>query len=329
MENDAARAIASSLSDSLWRARVQKEALVSHDVAVTSLAQHASASLKSTLASADRRIVAAKGLDANVGSVLRLRLGADSMRAALIAGATPWVAAATAEDNPRTVTAYDSQGHTHTLDVDEVPTQPVYVVDIDAAKTVAAGLKVLNDDLKRQGLNSPAVARSKASAATPGFWTTRITQVRLSDDEESWIKGDAEIYTLVTGFGQNGQVRVDSVDMPYLDNENTTYQPDQILVNWANYKYNLADAVMMEDDGSTNYRELAKAIATALLTISDAGVYIPLANVVLDAMPDDWWTDNPDYVDSWYTLARSENGIRYGARGNGWMALEPYFVQQF
>ena len=44
--------------------------------------------------------------------------------------------------------------------------------------------------------------------------------------------------------------------------------------------------------------------------------------------PDDWWTDGPDYVDSWYTLARTDNGTRYGARGNGWMALEPYFVQE-
>jgi hypothetical protein len=86
---------------------------------------------------------------------------------------------------------------------------------------------------------------------------------------------------------------------------------------------------MMEDDGSTNYRDLAKAIATVLLTIADQGTYIPLVNAVLDAIPDDWWTDDPDYVDSWYTLAQSDNGARYGARGNGWMTVEPYFVQEF
>ncbi|WP_427168863.1 DUF3103 family protein (plasmid) [Streptomyces sp. C1-1] len=50
--------------------------------------------------------------------------------------------------------------------------------------------------------------------------------MELSDDEEPWIKGDAEIYTLVTGFGQDGKLRVDPVDMPYLDNERTVYRPN-------------------------------------------------------------------------------------------------------
>ncbi|MET8786780.1 DUF3103 family protein [Streptomyces sp. NPDC004589] len=335
-EDHAARAIAGSLTDSTWRARVKEAALGSREVAVTALADKAGGTLESDLAAADRRIAAAKGLDAGVGSLLRLRLGDGSMRAALAAGTTPWVAAATSDDDATTVTAYDSRGRAHTLDARTAPAHPVYVVDIDGSKALAAGLGVLNDELAHYGVDSAAPASrkasealSRASAAAGGFWTTRITSVELSDDEEPWIKGDAEIYTLVTGFGQDGTVRVDPVDMPYLDNDGTVYRPNQILVNWSLYKYNLADAVMMEDDGSTNYRDLAKAIATALLTIADQGTYIPLVNAVLDAIPDDWWTDDPDYVDSWYTLAQSDNGTRYGARGNGWMTVEPYFVQEF
>ncbi|MFF7214244.1 DUF3103 family protein [Streptomyces sp. NPDC008238] len=329
-EDQAARAIAGSLADASWRARVRHAALASDEVAVTELA---GPQLRSTLADADRRIAAAKGLGADVGSLLRLRLGDDSMRGALASGVTPWVAAASSDEDVRTVTAYDSRGRAHRLDARTAPTHPVYVVDIDGSKALAAGLDVLQGELDRQGLTSAAprsaAKSSSASAAGAGFWTTRITQVRLSDDEEPWVKGDAEIYTLVTGFGQDGVARVDPVDMPYLDNDGTTYSPNQILVNWSLYKYNLADAVMMEDDGSTNYRDLAKAIAGVLLTIADQGTYIPLVNAVLDAIPDDWWTDDPDYVDSWYTLAQSDNGTRYGARGNGWMTLQPYWVEQF
>ncbi|AGS73599.1 hypothetical protein B446_33995 [Streptomyces collinus Tu 365] len=33
--------------------------------------------------------------------------------------------------------------------------------------------------------------------------------------------------------------------MPYLDYDGTVYYPNQILVNWSHYKYNLADVVMM------------------------------------------------------------------------------------
>lgn len=50
-----------------------------------------------------------------------------------------------------------------------------------------------------------------------------------------------------------------------------------ILVNWSNYKYNLADVVMVEDDDGTNYRAPAQAITTALLTVTDQGAYIPRA----------------------------------------------------
>lgn len=326
-QDTAARTIAAALTDPAWRARVRQAALTSDEVAVTALADGA---LRTTLAAADRRIAAAKGLAPDVGPLLRLRLGDPSMRGALTGGTQPWVAAATSDDGP--VTAYDSRGRTHTLDAREAPARPVYVVDIDGSRALAAGLDVLHEELALRGVRSadpaPEPERARASAAAAGFWTTRVTAVSLSDDQEPWIKGDAEIYTLVTGFGHDGKVRVDPVDMPYLDNDGTVYRPQQILVNWLSYKYDLADAVMMEEDGSTNYRDLAKAIAAVLLTVTDQGAYVPLVNAVLDAIPDDWWTDDPDYVDSWYTLARTDNGTRHGARGNGWMTLEPYFVQQ-
>ncbi|MFF9279116.1 DUF3103 family protein [Streptomyces griseosporeus] len=343
-EDQAARAMAGSLTDPVWRTRVRTAALTSEEVDITTLAAQAGASraLRSAMTEADRRIATAKGLGAEVGPLLRLRLGDASMRGALAAGTTPWVAAATQDEDATTVTAYDSHGRTHTIDARKAPAHPVYVIDIDSSTALAAGLDVLTGELARYGVHSaePADAgprtgteqspgrRSPALAATGGFWTTRITAVELSDDEEPWIKGDAEIYTLVTGFGQDGKVRVDPVDMPYLDNDGTVYRPGQILVNWSSYKYDLADAVMMEEDGSTNYHDLAQAIATALLTIADQGAYIPLVNAVLDAVPADWWTDDPDYVDSWYTLARSDNGTRYGARGNGWMTVQPYYVPE-
>ncbi|WP_240136428.1 DUF3103 family protein [Streptomyces sp. MUM 178J] len=339
-KEQAARGLAGSLSDAAWRDHVRRAVLSSGEVAVTTLAEGADRQLQAKLTEADRRVAASKGLPAGVGSLLRLRLGTDSMRAALAAGATPWVAAAGSDDGARTATAYDSRGRAHALDTRTPPRHPVYVVDIDGAKALAAGIEVLKEQLGRYGLASsvkagpapsvvPDAPAASSSATGSGFWTTRITSVRLSDDEEPWIKGNAEIYTLVTGFGHDGKVRVDPVDMPYLDDDGVTYHPNQVLVNWSLYKYNLADAVMMEDDDGTNYRNLAKAIAAVLLTVVDQGAYIPLVSAVLDAMPDSWWTDDDDYVDSWYTLARSDSGVRKGARGNGTMTVQPYFVEQF
>ncbi|MFD4232358.1 DUF3103 family protein [Streptomyces sp. NPDC058545] len=330
IEDDVARSLAVSLADTGWRSQVRGAALSSAQVDVQALAARAATpsgrALIPAVREADRRIAAAKGLAASTGSLLRVRLGDASMREDLTGEAVPLVAAAPADDAAETITAYDSQGRAHTLDAREVPQRPVYVVDIDVSKALAAGLGVLRAEFAKHGVATP---RPQARQAAGGWWSTRVTSVELADDEEPWVKGDAEVYTLVTGFGLDGKVRVDTVDMPYLNSDGVVYYPNQILVNWSNYKYNLADAVMMEDDGDTNYQALAQALTTALLTITDQGAYIPLVNAVLSAIPTSWWTDDPDYVDSWYTLARSDSGRRNGAAGNGWMTVEPYFVEQF
>ncbi|MEU8826778.1 DUF3103 family protein [Streptomyces sp. NPDC048636] len=328
IEDSTARTLAASLGDATWRGQLRKAVLGGEEVDLQALSGRTAAPngkrLTSSLADADRKIAAAKGLGADTGSLLRLRLGDSSMRDDLEAGTAPLIAVASNDDRTGKVTAYDSQGVAHTLDARKAPDRPVYVLDIDESKALAAGMRVLRAEFTARGLATP---HADTSAAGEGFAATRITDVELSDDEEPWVKGDAEIYTLVTGFGQDGKVRVDPVEMPYLDEDGKVYHPNQILVNWSNYKYDLADAVMMEEDGSTNYRDLAKAIAGVLLTITDQGSYIPLVNAVLDAIPDDWWTDDPDYVESWYTLAKDAAGRRDGARGNGWMTLEPYQVQ--
>ncbi|MEU9129413.1 DUF3103 family protein [Kitasatospora sp. NPDC048540] len=339
VEQQVARTLALSLADAGWRTRVRTgTGAGAADLGPLAAGATAPAArqLAATVTAADRRIAAAKGLGADLGPLLRVQLADPSMRAALEAGAEPLVAAAVGDDHAKSVTAYDRTGRAHSLDTAALPAQPVYLVDIDSAKTMTAGLKVLSTELARKGLGSPAAAPAapkaqggQAAQAAAGWWATKVDAIEVSDDEEPWFKGGAEMFALVTGFGQDGTPRVDSVTMPYLDYDGTVYYPNQILVNWSNYKYNLADVVLMEDDGDTNYLALAQAIAAVLLTIADQGTYIPLVNAVLAAIPSSWWTDDPDYVDSWYTLAKNSSGRLNGAAANGWMSVSPYFVQQF
>jgi hypothetical protein len=202
----------------------------------------------------------------------------------------------------------------------------VYVVGVDGDKAVEAGMEVLERELAAAGISTAAAPTAGAAAAGTGYWTSRITSVSVADDKETWIKGDAEIFSIVSGFGLDGKVRVDTVTHPYLDDAGTTYHPNQILVDWSRYKYNLADVVMMEDDGDTDYSGLAKAIAAALLTIADLGAYIPLVDPVVDAVPSSFWTDDADFVDAWYTLARETTGTRVGAGGNGRFTFDRYWV---
>lgn len=334
IEDSTARAFAESLGEGSWRTQVRTAALASDQIDLRALTgrttTRAGSALEPAIATADRHIAEAKGLAADTGSLLRLRLAAPSMRGELASGTAPLVAAATTDDSAETITAYDSRGRAHTLDARRTPDRPVYVVDIDVSRAMTAGLRTLNKELTERGLSAPAqqAPTSPTRSAAAGFWTTKIDSVQLSSDEEPWVSGDAEVFSIVSGFGFDGKVRVDTVDMPYLDNDGTTYYPNQILVNWSSYKYNLADVVMMEDDGDTNYQALAKALADALLTITDLGTYIPLVNAILDAIPASWWTNDPDYVDSWYTLANTSTGRLNGARANGWLTVTPYFVTQ-
>ncbi|GLZ28380.1 hypothetical protein Lesp02_05700 [Lentzea sp. NBRC 105346] len=308
-----ARDLAAGLADTTTRARITNAVLTSP----THLADLGLAGpLATKIVTAERRLATAKGLPES--KLLTIRLGHEKMADQLRAGALPKIAAAPDDDRAVTFTAYGTDGRKQ-LPTAQVSDEPVLLVDVDVERAVTLGMNVL-----RQVLPAPAV-----SATAAGYWATKIARVRVSDVQEPWFKGDAEIFSLVTGFGLDGKVRVDTVTMPYLDEENTTYYPNQLLVHWNAYKYDLADVVMMEDDGDTNYRALAQAIATALLTIVDGGAYIPLVDAILGAIPDSWYTDDPDYVESWYTLAEQGSGVLNGASARGWIDTVPYFVREF
>ncbi|MFG2265419.1 DUF3103 family protein [Streptomyces sp. NPDC048720] len=340
IEDSTARSLALSLSDRSWRRQVSGALAEGGPVGLRELtdasATEAPAGLGADVAKADRRVAAAKGLGADAGALLRVSLAGKRPNGAALSRVEPLVASSPSDDDADVVVAYDSEGNAHDLAADRIPDRPVYLVGVDTDKATRAGLKVLEKELAAAGVPTPATTPAARRAephgfaapagAASGFWTTRVTAVTVADLEEPWFKGDAEIFDLVTGFGPDGKVRVDTVTMPYLDDTDTTYYPNQILVNWSLYKYDLADVVMMEDDGDTNYSSLAKALAAALLTIADQGAYVPLADAVIDAMPASWWTDDPDYVDSWYTLAKTTTGTRAGASANGRMTFDRYYV---
>ena len=271
------------------------------------------ASFARSVQAANQAVSVAKGLPGGV-SLLQVRLADPSMRISV----APLVAATPTDDEATALVGYDVAGQVVRIDAARVPARPVLLVEVDTAKALPLGIDVVEQRLG--GHNAAAVA------TTTGYWATKVDAVRLSDDEEPWFKGAAEIYSIVGGFGLDGTANVDIVQMPYLDDDGQDYYPGQILVDWSHFRYNAVDAVMMEEDDGTNYRALAQAIATALLTILDGVQYAPMVNAILEAIPDSWWTDDPDYVDSWYVLTRQTNERRTGARGNGTISFQPYFV---
>lgn len=64
------------------------------------------------------------------------------------------------------------------------------------------------------------------------------------------------------------KAELEIVDLPYLSQENHTYGPNQILIDWCDYRFGAANIVLYEHDDDTNYKDLATALAGAVAGIT-------------------------------------------------------------
>lgn len=158
------------------------------------------------------------------------------------------------------------------------------------------------------GRKAPAARTSQTgTAGTPqGKNVTRINSVQLlKSNEEPFWKGGAEAFAVVSGWDKNDKAFAEpTLQMPYLDWTGVDYHPNQNLIDWGHFGYDSADLVFLEEDDGTNYKDLTKAIVDALLTVTGYGTTgIPLANTIMDAIPDKWWTDDTDELDQVYSVS--------------------------
>lgn len=224
------------------------------------------------------------------------------------------------------VPAFYRGGEALALDPRRAPAAPVIVVG--TRRTSAKDVAEANSMLQRAGLqHAPALAAASIE-------TSRLDSIRLVDDEEPWISGAAEVYAVVSGVVGDNQPEVHIVDMPYLDNDGTTYAPRQIVIDWSGFQYRVANVQLFEHDDNTSYQQLVMVLVSA---IGEAGTLAghptimavtEIANRILAAIPASVFTNDDDYVDSFYTI---EQGHAYtglvGAARNATMTLVPFVVQ--
>lgn len=216
------------------------------------------------------------------------------------------------------------------LDVEQAPDVPVIVVETHGQYSMQNFIQELNTQL-----NVPTNLSLQSTMSSSGtVETTKLTKISLQDDEEPWIKGDAEIFTFVAGVFDNNQPAIKAVGLPYLDDEDTNYYPNQLIINWNDYRYNAVNFSMYEEDSETNYKQLSKVIVTAVGAIGSLAGFEPaiaiaeITNRIQDAMPDSWYTDDHDYVDTCYTLVKGESlNDHWCARGNARISTRPFTLR--
>jgi Protein of unknown function (DUF3103) len=228
------------------------------------------------------------------------------------------------------IPAYVIGGAPVSLDPLRAPEQPVLVVETHGRLTMRQNIEQANAVLQQAGLQR---LPSKSGVSNANIQTTQLTSIRLADDQEPWISGAAEIYAVVSGVIGSNDPQMFIVDMPYLDHDNTTYSPNQIIVNWSGFQYQVANIQLFEHDDNTNYQQLVQAIISAVGAAGSLAGYpvvqaiTEIANRIIAAIPASVFTNDDDYVESFYTIeqTRTYTGL-VGAGNNSTISIRPFTV---
>ncbi len=238
------------------------------------------------------------------------------------------------------IEAYTLDGELVYLDVKNTPDVPVLVIETKGYETLKAEVDYMNKQLQISGLQNNRFETAKmdlnpSSKSNAGLETTKLDRIKLNDDEEPWISGAAEIYAITSGIKNAGnEAEIKIIPMYYLDHEGTTYYPNQIMLFWEDYKYQAANIQLFEKDDNHNYKELVNVIVNGVFQIIGTVSGQPWVNVlgqvagaILQAMPDQWYTNSDDYVDSFYTIQKNTTYTNHrGARNNATVNLSPLFI---
>jgi hypothetical protein len=290
-----------------------------------------------TLRGTDRMVRQSKAIAGETDGVMDMRLHMPKKFAGKVDWKNLLVAypPANKKDEYAPVEAFDRNGKSYQLDGRVAPSMPVLIVGINRSEAQRAGVALMNKHLQSAGMQGRPMAKPAMSTAMAGSVdTTRLDRIRLSNDQEPWISGAAEIFAVVSGVQPDqAKATLTVVDLPYLDHDGTDYTPNQILVFWSEYRYGAANVQLFEHDDNTNYQQLAVALSQGVTAI--LGAFAPtyavigqVATAILQAMPAGWFANDDDYVDSFYTL---EKGRVYtslpGAGRNATISLSPYALQ--
>ncbi|MGB3181594.1 MAG: DUF3103 family protein [Cyclobacteriaceae bacterium] len=236
------------------------------------------------------------------------------------------------------VKAYTLDNKVVYLDAMETPDVPVLVVETYGYQAFEREVELMNQELQRQGLQSPGTTdyrKKNEIAQSSGLETTKLTNIRLNDDQEPWVSGSAEIYAITSGIrNSSNEAEVAVIPMYYLDKDGTTYYPNQIMLFWDDYAYQAANIQLYEKDGGHNYQDMVSILVSGIADIAGtlSGQYWvnalgKIASAIVEVVPSSFWTNDDDYVDSFYTIEKNRYYTNYyGAGANARVSLVPYVI---
>lgn len=322
---------------------------------LTDLHAPASAQAVEHLRDLERQAIELRGLTGALDALIDVRVHGVEENDPMPAIADFWTGTLSRDpvSGAKQVVAFDTTGAEHRFPAEAMPSQPMLIVESDSDAALRAGVKVMNETMRRNGMQTEKRAtRSRGTVsvgsidAVPGGKAEQLTilkKIWLDNDHEPNTAGDAEIFAIVSGIGPDGKPQIMTKDMPWLDHDKRWYSPGMDLINWSDYSSGYVNVQLFEEDGSTNFKELALRVTEAvgdlsLLIAPEAPPTLIITGVtkigqeILKAMPSDWFQNKADYVDSYYVIERggdygTDDEPLRGARGQSKMILKPYKVK--
>jgi hypothetical protein len=316
---------------------------------LTDIQTPASAQTIGRLRDLERKVIELRGLTGALDALIDVRVHGVAAGASLPSAAEFWTGTVTRDplSGAKQVVAFDPSGKERRFPLDDLPAVPMLLVESDSSAAVQAGVGVMNETLRRSGIQGQVRPRSGARLNSVGGGKaeqlTLLKSIYLDNDHEPDTAGDADIFAIVSGIGPDGKAQVLTRDMPWLDHDKRWYTPGMDLINWTDYGTNYVNVQLFEDDGDTNFKDIAQAV---IGSVGDLSVLIApeappalivagvtkIANAVLKAMPVKWFQNPPDYIDSFYVIERGGNygtdeKPLAGARGEAHIVLVPYTVK--
>jgi len=235
------------------------------------------------------------------------------------------------------IKSFNLKGEEVYLDPEVEPERPVIIVELNGLESLKLRVDHMNEELQSYGLQEK-MSENKIRLKS-GLETTKIEKIRLNDDKEPWIKGAAEIYAITSGVrgdSNSKEAEIAIVAMPYLDYKDENYYPNQIILFWDDYSYQAANIQLYEQDSNYNYKELVGIIVDGVFEITGILTAEPwvsalgkIASAIIQAMPDNWYSDDDDYVDSYYTVMKDQSYTNYyGAANNAKITMKPFFISE-
>ncbi|RYZ57382.1 MAG: DUF3103 family protein [Proteobacteria bacterium] len=210
--------------------------------------------------------------------------------------------------------AIDANGNEVKIPVGKIPSTPVITIGRD-------------ESLPKEKVDAVVVVeevKTPVVTETPKEVGLKLESFRFTDTHEPWFKGSPEMYVIISYMDKSGKGVTKTVELEGADKKNTTYNMEQILHLWDDNKYQFVDMAFMEHDSNMDFTGISEVVLSASAKVTSLlyPTAAPAVTIVSDilsaamkAIPNKYFVDNDDYVDTINLVEKDQNSDRTGVKG--------------